>query len=247
MWKEEAPLLSPDLLIAACSRRLAAEITSILQQKKRSISRLVNQMQPSWWFSFVSLCTLQRTCTEQDVRGLCMSSPAGLELPAGLPLPPYCMSKSAEHCMEHAEEARSAPLSGGGTRRLGALPFNPLLPTRGRVPAHESKKNNNILLLENPLLFHFGVSLLFPCFHESSDQSYVVVKVQMFCEMKVRRKQFVLKREMIRDAGVTVDVQSTSVIPQIFVTVIISHHDHYYIMMKEKQNLNGLCSDLLCG
>lgn len=43
------------------------------------------------------------------------------------------------------------------------------------------------------------------------------------------------------------DVQSTSVIPQIFVTVVISHHDHYYIMMKEKQNLDDLCSDLLCG
>lgn len=132
MWKEEAPLLSPDLLIAACSCRLAAEITSILQQMKRLISRLVNQMQPSWWFSFVSLFAVQRSGTEQDVRGLlCTSPPAGFELPARLPLPPYCMSKSAEHCMEHAEEARSAPLSGGGTRRLAALPFNPLLPTRG--------------------------------------------------------------------------------------------------------------------
>lgn len=195
MWKEEAPLLSPDLLIAACSRRLAAQITSILQQMKRLISRLVNQMQLSWWFSFVSLFALQRTCTEQDVRGLlCTSPPAGLELPAGLPLPPYCMSKSAEHCMEHAEEARSAPLSGGGTRRLAALPFNPLLPTRGRVPPHESKKNNDILLLENPLLcFILGFRCFFPCFHESSDQSYVVVKVQMFCEMKVRKDTVCVK------------------------------------------------------
>lgn len=55
---------------------------------------------------------------------------------------------------------------------------------------------------------------------------------------------FVLKRVTIRDAGVTVDVQSTSVNPHIFITVIISHHDHYYIMMKEKQNLDDLCSDL---
>lgn len=53
-----------------------------------------------------------------------------------------------------------------------------------------------------------------------------------------------LKRETIRDAGVTVDVQSTPVSPHIFITVIISHHDYYYVMMKEKQNLDDLCSDL---
>lgn len=93
-------------------------------------------------------------------------------------LPPYCMSKSAEHCMEHAEEARSAPLSGGGTRRLAALPFNPLLPTRGRVPPHESKKNNNILLLENPLLsFILGFCC---CFHVSTSHRTEVMLLLRF-------------------------------------------------------------------
>lgn len=53
-----------------------------------------------------------------------------------------------------------------------------------------------------------------------------------------------LKRETIRDTRVAVDVQSASVNSHIFITVIISRHDHYYIMMKEKQNLDDLCSDL---
>lgn len=147
---------------------------------KRLIFRLVNRMQASWWFSFVSLFALQRTCTEQDVRGLlCTSLPAGLQLRAGLPLPPYCTSKSAEHCMERAEEASSAPLSGGGTRRLAALPFNPLLPTQGQVPPHESKKKNNVLLLENPLLcFILGFRC---CFHVSTSHRTRVMLLRFKC------------------------------------------------------------------
>lgn len=126
MWKEEAPLLSPDLLYLSAAQRAA---------------RRVHAADSSNRFSFLSLCFFFCFCREQDVGG-CFQTPHEAS-PSSLSS--YCMSKSAEHCVEHAEEVETRlelfhSLMRPGEVRGVSPPLNPLLPRRERAAEATSSR-----------------------------------------------------------------------------------------------------------
>lgn len=118
MWKEEAPLLSPDLLNAAVRVKYKSRNnlvfffhSAVIEQLTKS--NFIPNLQLSHIYIFWLEVLLQRLLADISNRMsgvvLCVSSCRHLCYPPGLSAL-YCMSKSAEDCMEHAEEARNAPL-----------------------------------------------------------------------------------------------------------------------------------------